>query len=100
MTTKRGWCRLALSRKVSKKIEMGVHAVDVNVIAKNLVRLRAGRRRELVAAALEISVSSLAMYETGKRVPRDEVKLALAKYYGASVESIFFSHDVTKRDAV
>jgi len=44
-----------------------------------------------VAAAVGISVSSLGMYETGARMPRDEVKLNLAKFYGRSVNDIFFA---------
>jgi DNA-binding helix-turn-helix protein len=44
-----------------------------------------------VAAAVGISVSSLGMYETGARMPRDEVKLSLAKFYGHSVNDIFFA---------
>ncbi|MCH4205165.1 MAG: hypothetical protein LKF53_02075 [Solobacterium sp.] len=30
------------------------------------------------------------MYETGKRVPRDEIKMKISKYYKKSVGSIFF----------
>ena len=44
-----------------------------------------------VASAVGISVSSLGMYETGARMPRDEVKLSLAKFYGRSVNDIFFA---------
>ncbi len=56
-------------------------------------RLRIARgdmSREDVALACEISVSALSMYENGQRVPRDEVKVKLAKLYGKSVEELFF----------
>lgn len=56
-------------------------------------RLRSlrGRRTSVeVAKALKISDSSLRMYESEERVPRDEVKIALAKYYGTTVDDIFF----------
>jgi putative transcriptional regulator len=61
-------------------------------IAEILVTLRGDRSREEVAKALEISVSALQMYENAKRVPKDEIKLKIANYYGVSVESIFFNH--------
>lgn len=65
--------------------------MDKQKIAKTLVELRGGRSREEVAAALKISVSALSMYETGARVPRDEIKIAIANYYSRSVAEIFFS---------
>lgn len=65
--------------------------VDSNVIAKRLVDLRGVQTRESVAKANSISVSALAMYETGKRVPRDEIKVSLARYYNTTVETIFFT---------
>jgi len=30
------------------------------------------------------------MYELGYRVPRDEIKMKLADYYGVTVQSLFF----------
>jgi len=30
------------------------------------------------------------MYERDERIPRDEVKVRIAKYYGVSVYSLFF----------
>lgn len=59
-------------------------------IAETLISLRGEKSREEVANALNIAVSTLAMYELGQRVPRDEIKLKLADYYGADVQSIFF----------
>lgn len=61
-------------------------------IAKTLLLLRQDKSREEVAYAVGISVSALTMYETGKRIPRDEIKLKLAKYYGKDIQSIFFNH--------
>ena len=55
-----------------------------------LKKLRGDRTLEEVAKAVDISVSSLGMYETGKRVPRDAVKIRIAKYYGTTVAAIFF----------
>lgn len=61
------------------------------VIAEKLRFLRGEKRREEVAAACHISVSALAMYETGGRIPRDEIKVALASYYRTTVGELFFS---------
>lgn len=64
------------------------------VIGQRLLQLRGERKREKVAADVGISVSALTMYETGKRIPRDEIKVELARYYGESVQSLFFDTDV------
>lgn len=67
--------------------------MNKEIIAQKLINLRGNKSREEVAFALGISVSALTMYETGKRVPRDEIKLRIAKYYGADIQSIFFAPD-------
>lgn len=59
-------------------------------IAKKLVKLRGARSQDEVAKSIGISASALSMYEKGERIPRDEIKVKLAKYYEESVESIFF----------
>ena len=59
-------------------------------VAKTLVELRGKEKREVVATACGISVSALAMYEQGERIPRDDIKIRIAKYYNRTVESIFF----------
>jgi putative transcriptional regulator len=66
-----------------------VQGLTKEKIAKILVTLRGDRSREEVAKALGISVSTLQMYENAKRVPKDEIKLKIANYYGVPVESIF-----------
>lgn len=62
-------------------------------IAETLLSLRGEKTREEVANALKIAVSTLAMYELGQRVPRDEIKLKIADYYGVDVQSIFFEQE-------
>lgn len=64
---------------------------DPVVIGERLAVLRGGKSRAEVAESINISVSALQMYENGARVPRDEVKVRLAQYYGKSVEEIFFT---------
>ena len=60
-------------------------------IGKRLIALRGNRTQEEVARALKISVSAIGMYERGERVPRDEVKLSIAKFYDTTVQSIFYA---------
>lgn len=60
-------------------------------VAQKLIALRNGKPRIAVAKDLNISRSALMMYENGKRTPKDEIKAKIAKYYGVSIESIFFS---------
>lgn len=64
---------------------------DPMIIGQRLTALRGTRTRQEVAKAAGISVSALAMYELGKRVPRDEIKVSLARYYSTTVETIFFT---------
>ena len=52
--------------------------------------LRGDKTREEVSVATGIGISSLAMYESGERNPRDEVKQILANYYGKTVADIFY----------
>ena len=43
-----------------------------------------------VANKLGISLSALSMDESGKRVPRDELKVRMAKLYNTTVGHLFF----------
>lgn len=52
--------------------------------AKNLTQLE-------VAKNIGISVSAINNYEVGIRIPRDEIKLKLANFYGKTVYEIFFN---------
>ena len=65
---------------------------------EKLIELRGNRSQEEVAKALGISVSALSMYEQGNRIPRDEIKIRMAKYYGISIDSLFLILSLTKRE--
>lgn len=58
--------------------------------AKKLVALRGAKSREEVAEAVCVSVSALQMYENAQRMPKDEIKVRIANYYGVSVQDLFF----------
>lgn len=58
--------------------------------AEKLRQARGDIPREKVARENGISVSALAMYENGARVPRDDIKIRLADYYSKTVQELFF----------
>ncbi|MBR2343015.1 MAG: helix-turn-helix transcriptional regulator [Clostridia bacterium] len=66
---------------------------DKKMFSKRLVELRNKKKktRAEVAAAVGISISAVAMYERGERIPKDDVKRKLADFYGKSVAYIFFA---------
>ena len=64
---------------------------DRKIIGERLRNLRGNSTIAEVSQACGISASALSMYESGERIPRDEIKVILAKYYKQSVESIFFA---------
>lgn len=65
--------------------------MDSKVIGNRLKTLRGDKTIKEVAESLSISESALSMYETGNRIPRDEIKIRIAQYYDRSVQSIFYA---------
>ena len=67
--------------------------MEINVadMGQKLALLRGNKTLAEVANDLRISKSALAMYETGRRIPRDQIKIRIAEYYGKSVAYIFFN---------
>lgn len=57
---------------------------------EKLKELRGCRTQTGVARAVGITPSALSMYESGERVPRDEVKERLCAYYQVPVASVFY----------
>lgn len=71
---------------------MEVFKVDKQSISKQLIKLRGPRSREEVAKALGISVSALQMYENSQRIPRDEIKVKIARFYQKDIQQIFYQN--------
>ena len=65
--------------------------MNTKKIAAKLRELRGDKSMEEVARAIGISKSAIAMYETGKRVPKDNVKKKLSEYYKCPVSDLFFA---------
>lgn len=60
-------------------------------IAAKLKALRGEKTQKEVADAIGVSSMAISQYEQGERVPNDTVKLKLARYYGKTVEELFFA---------
>lgn len=56
-------------------------------------RVSKGMSRKDVAAALGLCVSSVTQYENGDRIPRDEMKVKIAKLYDSTVGFLFFNEE-------
>lgn len=68
--------------------------LDSKEIGRRL-RLLRGDKRTLaeVSKACGISDSTLGMYESGERVPRDYIKVRLAAYYDVDVGELFYAQE-------
>lgn len=60
-------------------------------IAARLRSLRGEKTQREVADAVDVSTMAISQYENGERVPSDPIKIKLAKYYGTTVENLFFA---------
>lgn len=60
-------------------------------IAETLRELRGERKQKEVADAVGVSNMAMSQYESGKRIPNDTIKMKIAKFYGTTVEHIFFA---------
>lgn len=62
-------------------------------ISENLIKLRlkSKKTQKEVADAIGVAISTYGMYEIGKRIPNDENKRKIAKFFGTTVQAIFFN---------
>lgn len=60
-------------------------------IGEKLIKLRGEKTQAEIAREINVVQSTYAMYETGKRVPSDAVKIRIAEYYKKTVQEIFFT---------
>ena len=63
----------------------------MKTIGKKLIKLRGEKTVKEVAEALGVTRQTIWNYENDKRVPKDEMKVKIAKLYNSSVQEIFFS---------
>lgn len=64
-------------------------------IGERLRKLRtdADLKIDDVACAVHVSRSTINMYELGLRIPADDIKKKLAKYFKTSVNELFFDDE-------
>ena len=62
--------------------------MDRKKIAEKLIAMRGEKTQAEVAKSIGISKSSLAMYETGQRVPSFEMLEAIADYFNVPLSSL------------
>lgn len=60
------------------------------------LRLAKGKSLAAVARDLGITPSALSNYENNIRVPRDNIKIAIADYYKKPIQKIFFAQNANK----
>lgn len=93
--TNREWSGKVILVTYSDKMKGGN---IVEGFGKILVQLRGEKTQEEVAKSIGIATSTLAMYETEKRTPRDTIKVKISEYYNRPVQEIFFNRNVTNED--
>jgi DNA-binding XRE family transcriptional regulator len=65
--------------------------MDRSQIGKRLKALRGERSMGEVARALGVSRQTVSFYEQGRMTPKDDQKIKIARYYGLTVQDIFFA---------
>ncbi len=69
------------------------YILDSDSIAGKLVNLRSKKNisQAEVAKSLGLTKAAICQYETGQRIPSDEIKIKLSNYYGVTVQELFFT---------
>lgn len=60
-----------------------------------LLREEKGISVDEMAKELDLTRQAIYNYENNSRIPRDEIKVKIAKYFKKSVEEIFFELEAT-----
>jgi len=66
---------------------IGGNSDDVSINLK-MLRVTKGVTQNEVACAVNVDVTTVSMYETGKRVPSVDVIIALSEYYKTPIDDI------------
>ena len=70
---------------------MTAKIIDAQTIGERLRTLRGTKPQKEVGDAIGVTAMAISLYERGERVPNDDVKVALARYFNSTVEAIFFT---------
>lgn len=63
------------------------------LIGHRLRELRGEMTQQQLAAELGVADSSIGMYESGERIPKDEIKIKYAQFFQKTVQEIFFEDE-------
>lgn len=68
--------------------------MDAKQVGERIKSLRQERKmsRQEFADAIDVASSTVSMYENGERIPRDQIKLAIANLFGVTVDYLFFGN--------
>lgn len=65
--------------------------MDKTRIGEKLRELRGEKSQREVAEAVGTTAMAISLYESGERVPRDEIKIRLARYFDTTVDALFYA---------
>ena len=65
--------------------------MDKEAVAVRLKELRGKETQQSIADKIGLKQSTYAMYESGERMPGDENKIKIARYYNKTVQEIFYA---------
>lgn len=75
----------------AQKVHENKGGIELKKTMGEILRdLRGSRTQEEISEELGITKSSWAMYERNERVPRDEVKVRISKFFKVPVQDIFY----------
>lgn len=65
--------------------------MEENILGKRIKELRESKDVSQLELSkhLNISNTTLSQYETGKRIPSDEIKIKIAQYFNVSIDYLF-----------
>ena len=63
----------------------------MNKVGERLRNLRGDRTLDMVAKEIGVTRDAISKYEMGQRVPKDAIKVKLARYYQTTVEDLFYA---------
>lgn len=66
--------------------------MDAKLVGERIKNLRQEKKmsQQEFADAINVAYSTVSMYENGERIPRDQIKLAIANLFGVTVDYLFF----------
>ena len=92
LTRKIGYDKINTIREESEEKKMEYAKLDAMQIGSRIKGLRekSGETMLDLSKSVGTSESAIGMYESGQRVPRDEIKIRIAEHFNVPVDAIFF----------